>query len=1198
MGMPTTRQGLAEALGEARLRSGMSLRRLAKEAGVSASTLQGWFEGKHLPTLALQGQFLSLVRLLGLTAEATESQWLLALGRLRANGHVGGNPYVGMRAYGPDDAEHYFGRQVLLDELVAAVEKAQTAPGARLVAVVGVSGAGKTSLLQAGLIGIECRGGRLGRFTCMTAAPEELAGWEAPPEDDVLLVVDHVERVRAMPEDTAHATLTALASLPRNVTCVFGLTADSFGFVAADGRLRQALAAPVLVGTLTEEEFRDIICRPAELSGRPVDDALVTLILKSLWRYGEPPASVLPMLSNSLRQAWDEASGATVTVDDYLARGGIWGGLERLAEGIYDAASPSDQLGIRSVFLDLVQISSDGIERRQIDVGHLPEESLPLVEEYLSARLLTLEGNLVSIGHSALLGRWKRLGSWVEEEREQLMFRRRIAKAAEVWEESNRDPQALIPVEALVFDQFARRTDVALTPLETDFFEASVARAEEETRAQRGEVSKLRRRNALISVLAVVAVFGVVLALIQVRRADSFSAAADQARAEAQSRQLALLAEEARGSDRNTAAQLSLAALETARTPEAQAAVLKSAGMGVPHRVTGPAGTTRVASLDDGAVLVRADASGSVALWRDTALDEDPVTFSPGDGQLFAVALAEVQGRVLAAVAGQQTASLWDVTQQPEKLGEFSTEEVGYSAAFGPETVYFGVQAGRVLRISLADLNGLEPLPEWNAGASGDILALQVTAQEAVLAGSGSQLVLWDADSLVRTVEMGGTVFSTNLSPDGRSVVVGGANGLLQAVSLDAGDPLEDPLATGGSAVTSVLHLGDAVAAGYGDGAVRVLPLDGSPGREWFEPTSVTGLLQVRGRYLTAALDGAVRWWPSVPDGLLRPAQPDPRFFIPGRGWLPELTPEGIRLISTHDPEQPPLELAAPEGVGLRAVVAVGEDVVSAPTDDGRIVAWPLVDGRGGEPTVSRIVEEGVAYQFPSDGSAQVALLEPFAVEEAVVVRREGTRWTEVGVVPTFTTLASDISDDGALLAAVSVDSKSVVLYDIAGSVEPLGEVELVADGAAISATFAPGDERLYLATDAGDLMIVDTSEPQQPQLLRTVRDSHTGLSSVSVNPDGSVVAATNSDGRVLVWDAADDEFPLLYQLRPSLGSLGDVDLYDGQITVGGNNGAVFTWGVDVASARTQVCEGLGDLLSPDEWRAIVPGIESMRICG
>ena len=72
-----------------------------------------------------------------------------------------------------------------------------------------------------------------------------------------------------------------------------------------------------------------------------------------------------------------------------------------------------------------------------------------------------------------------------------------------------------------------------------------------------------------------------------------------------------------------------------------------------------------------------------------------------------------------------------------------------------------------------------------------------------------------------------------------------------------------------------------------------------------------------------AALDGAVRWWPSVPDGLLRPAQPDPRFFIPGRGWLPELTPEGIRLISTHDPEQPPLELAAPEGVGLPGVVPV-----------------------------------------------------------------------------------------------------------------------------------------------------------------------------------------------------------------------------------------------------------------------------------
>jgi hypothetical protein len=51
-------------------------------------------------------------------------------------------PYVGLAAYGPEDAEWFCGR----DRLVAAL--VERVGGQRFVAVVGASGSGKSSLLQ------------------------------------------------------------------------------------------------------------------------------------------------------------------------------------------------------------------------------------------------------------------------------------------------------------------------------------------------------------------------------------------------------------------------------------------------------------------------------------------------------------------------------------------------------------------------------------------------------------------------------------------------------------------------------------------------------------------------------------------------------------------------------------------------------------------------------------------------------------------------------------------------------------------------------------------------------------------------------------------------------------------------------------------------------------------------------------------
>src|SRR5207253_9982248 len=56
------------------------------------------------------------------------------------------NPYKGLRAFGESDADDFYGREALVGELVAAVGDH------RLVAVVGPSGIGKSSVVRAGLV--------------------------------------------------------------------------------------------------------------------------------------------------------------------------------------------------------------------------------------------------------------------------------------------------------------------------------------------------------------------------------------------------------------------------------------------------------------------------------------------------------------------------------------------------------------------------------------------------------------------------------------------------------------------------------------------------------------------------------------------------------------------------------------------------------------------------------------------------------------------------------------------------------------------------------------------------------------------------------------------------------------------------------------------------------------------------------------
>lgn len=1193
MGAPHTRQELVDILREARVGQGLSLRAVARQVGLPASTLQGWFEGRHLPTIVLQDDFVRLLGVLGLDDDT--DAWLRSLDRLRNGGEIGANPYPGIRSFTAEESENFFGRERILGELVAAIKGVQTSDWLKLVAVVGLSGSGKSSLLNAGLVGRECQpGGRLAEFTPVAVEVDELSTWSPPGEGATLLIVDHLERLRSMPQEEREAALAVLGSLPGNVTGVFALVADAFEFAIADENLRQALSAPVLLSALDDDEFEDITRRPAQQSGRPMEEALVGLVLRDLKRYGPPGAQVLPLLSNALFRAWEHATGPVVTVADFLGTGGIWGSLERSAEALYADASQAEQLAMRRLFLSLVQVASEGIERRPVEISAIPEDELAVADRFLETRLLSLQGTSLTVSHSALIGRWKRLNAWVDEERELLHFRRRLTHAADLWREANRDPQALIPIEALLYDRLASNENIVLGPLESEFFEASVARAEEQHRESEEEVGRLRRRYALITVLAASALVLAIVAGVLWARADHFRRHAEEARAEAQSRQLALTAEETRPSDRNVAAQLAIAAYRTSPTLEAQAAVLKSAGLQAPFRIAGAPGTVRLASSEDGSLLAKAGSDGRVSLWREGRYEAEPTNFPVGDGQLFGLALGRNGDQDLLAVAGQGIAGIWDVTAEPRKLAEIADagEMVAYSAAFGGGSAYFGMLDGTVRKVP-ADGG---PTHVWRFNSDAPVEALAASPDGRIgIAGGVKELGLF-----IDEVAIPGPVFDHNIrqasfNEDASLLVVGGAGGEAHLLSVEPDDTIKikTTFDVGPLTVHSVDISDDKVVFGSWDGKVYVFGLDGEPLGTVTGPSPVTGLALMAGRLATGSLDGAVRIWPERYAGLLIEGSDNASVADFDSAGIVKFHPSWAGVYSLGGELLRRVDLGREFEAGFGASL-IRDAQLSTGAHDGRMATWDIAGSDG--PVWSSISDR--APLFLESGPDNLALWAEPSVDRATIIKRSGRTWARVADISTWSTLAMGWHPTEPVLAAMSVDSTQLLFHDLSGDTpEILGSVDVPKTGASVRLTWV-GPDRVVVGTDAGLVFVVDTTDLTKPVIATTTTDVTAAVGSIAVSDDGSVVAAGLNDGRIVVWDFDGATLSTRALLRPSRGSIGELALHDGQVVFATDAEGIYAWPLNPEEAAAQLCKGIGAPLSAEEWRQLAPGVAAMDPCG
>ena len=478
-------------------------------------------------------------------------------------------PYPGLVAYDIRDAGSFFGRESDIEACLGHLD------AGGVLAIVGASGSGKSSLARAGVAAALERDGRRVRVMTPGRHPMDVLGGGPRRKGDVL-VVDQCEEVLSPEVDAAEraAFLSALTDVAGRGPLVLTLRADRLGEVSRFPAFAHLVERGLLLlGPMETDALRRAIEGPAEQAGLRLEPGLVDLLVREV--EGAPGA--LPLLSHVLRQTWTRREGSTLTVAGYTATGGIQEAVSQSAESVFRQMTPRQQDMLRDLMLRLVVPSDSGdpvrtrAPRRSVASD---EEHEAVIERLVGARLLSSDGDTVEIAHEALALAWPRLRSWLDDDVEGLRIMRHLAVAADSWEELGRPPGELYrgPRQAKA-EQWRTGSTPTLTPTERDFLDESAALAEAEARATEAQVRRERRSNqrlraglAAVAVLLAVAIVAGALAKTAADRADLEATRAEQQTMVADARRLG--AEALRSASPDLALLLSVAGTQLDDSPD------------------------------------------------------------------------------------------------------------------------------------------------------------------------------------------------------------------------------------------------------------------------------------------------------------------------------------------------------------------------------------------------------------------------------------------------------------------------------------------------------------------------------------------------------------------------------------------------------------------------------------------------------
>ncbi|BAY50581.1 pentapeptide repeat-containing protein (plasmid) [Scytonema sp. HK-05] len=439
-------------------------------------------------------------------------------------GDIPPNPYQGLSAFGEKDAAFFFGREKSTDALFQMTHQQP------LVAVIGASGSGKSSVVFAGLIprlrsegiwlissfrpksqpfdelaltlvrqlepnldnvekvikiGKLAESLKKGEVKLHQVASQIL---ENQPQKRFLLVVDQFEELYTQCQDKEEQQrfidTLLLAINQKNITLVFTLRADFYGYVLSYRPFGEALEKfghkPLTL--MSREELQTAIEQPAQKLSVQLQTHLAERILDDV---GQEPGN-LPLLEFALTQLWSKQNNSELTHKAYDEIGGVKQALIKHSEQVYLKLNDSQKQQAQRIFLSLVRLGEGTEDTRRVatreEIGH---QNWDLVIDLAgsSTRLVVTGRNdksgeeTVEVVHEALIREWARLRQWVNENRERLIQKRKIEAAAVEWRNKGKSKDDLLLGkqlnEAKAF-QKEQNISLALSDLAGEFIVKSI----------------------------------------------------------------------------------------------------------------------------------------------------------------------------------------------------------------------------------------------------------------------------------------------------------------------------------------------------------------------------------------------------------------------------------------------------------------------------------------------------------------------------------------------------------------------------------------------------------------------------------------------------------------------------------------------------------------------------------------------------
>ncbi|MCA2696745.1 MAG: hypothetical protein IM492_11285 [Microcystis sp. M040S2] len=474
---------------------------------------------------------------------------------------ITGSPYLGLRKFEVDDKDRFFGRDNWIIELTDYLKPKN------VLLLLGASGSGKSSLVQAGLIPKLKDDFGANRLVNLTFVPDvnpfesfygcllanrykqsqaKLA--QAVKEDTLIKVVEGLknnsdlwfifidqfeELFTRTPKTERDIFIKSLIKLIEKnnslVKIVMTMRADFLDKLSpypSLGKIHDQYSK--MLTDMDENELRLAIAEPAARNGVIFEQGLINQIIADFYEQ----AGSLPLLQYTLDLLWqkDHIQERVLNIKTYQEIGGVTGALEKQADKIYGKFNEQQRKAAEEIFLELISLEGEKAVSRRADKSSFEQEEMQreVLYQLIDNRLLVSKGEdgkaTVEVAHEALLRSWKVLQDLIREKEEIIVLRSRLYADAKQWDDLQKQDAVKASSELWGGSKLAKIVEFQknnslpnLNTVAIEFIKASISQAER----QKNEKIRTARRIAAGSLVAVVVSTGLgLMAWKQTRQAE------------------------------------------------------------------------------------------------------------------------------------------------------------------------------------------------------------------------------------------------------------------------------------------------------------------------------------------------------------------------------------------------------------------------------------------------------------------------------------------------------------------------------------------------------------------------------------------------------------------------------------------------------------------------------------------------------